>query len=235
MTTGPSEKLTPHRTAADPKNLLRPGLTRAFATAAILPLDLNTSSTINAERPRISVGTMNSSPKNIARSIRLRDLASGLNSDFAVTLRFGILRYLATVAARQRVLVVSQFPPSRPWSAGNAMARNNVTIGLSLALVVVEASEKGGTLSAGTKALQLNRPVLALEFATNPLGNAELIRRGAISIRHRAELRARLTELVKNPQGNQLSMSLPARRRRPRSPRFRRRAGRRCGARGVRT
>lgn len=113
---------------------------------------------------------------------------------------------VADVWNKERVLVVSQFSPSRPWSAGNAMARNNVIIGLSLALVVVEASEKGGTLSAGTKALQLNKPVLALKFATNPLGNAELIRHGAISIRNRAELRAQLIELVKNPQGNQLSM-----------------------------
>jgi DNA processing protein len=106
----------------------------------------------------------------------------------------------------KRVLVVSQFSPSRPWSAGTAMARNSVIIGLSLALVVVEASDKGGTLAAGTKALQLNKPVLALEFATNPRGNTELIRHGAISVRNRAELRARLTQMLENPQGNQLSI-----------------------------
>jgi len=113
---------------------------------------------------------------------------------------------VADVWNEERVLVVSQFSPGRPWSTGNAMARNNVMIGLSLALVVVEASEKGGTLAAGTKALQLNKPVLALEFAMNPCGNAELIRHGAISIRNRAELRIRLMEVAKNPQGNQLSM-----------------------------
>jgi|HubBroStandDraft_1064217.scaffolds.fasta_scaffold15786_5 DNA processing protein len=113
---------------------------------------------------------------------------------------------VAGVWNKERVLVVSQFPPSRPWSAGNAMTRNNVIIGLSLALVVVEANEKGGTLAAGTKALQLNKPVLTLEFAMNPHGNAELIRHGAISIRNRAELRAQLMEVGKNPQGNQLSM-----------------------------
>lgn len=106
----------------------------------------------------------------------------------------------------EQVLVVSQFSPDRSWSAGNAMARNNVIIGLSLALVVVEASEKGGTLAAGTKALQLNRPVFALEFAMTPRGNAELLRRGAVSIRNRTELRTRLAETVSNPQGNQLSM-----------------------------
>lgn len=86
------------------------------------------------------------------------------------------------------------------------MARNNVIIGFSLAFVVVEASEKGGTLAAGTKALRLNKPVLTLEFAVNPAGNAELIRQGAVSICNRAELRRHLMELVKDPQGNQLSM-----------------------------
>lgn len=113
---------------------------------------------------------------------------------------------VADVWDPHRALVVSQFSPSRPWSAGSAMTRNNVIIGLSLALVVVEASEKGGTLAAGTKALQLNKPVLALEFAENPRGNAELIRHGAISVGNRSELRTRLAQVAENPQGNQLSI-----------------------------
>jgi DNA processing protein len=111
---------------------------------------------------------------------------------------------MANAWDKERVLIVSQFTPSRPWSAGNAMARNNVIIGLSLALVVVEANDKGGTFAAGTKALQLNKPVLALEFALNPRGNAELIRHGAISVRNRAELHTRLSQVSQNPYGNQL-------------------------------
>lgn len=96
---------------------------------------------------------------------------------------------IANVWDPERTLVVSQFSPSRPWSAGSAMTRNNVIIGLSLALIVIEASDKGGTLAAGAQALKLNRRVLALEFTENPRGNAELIRRGAISVPNRAELR----------------------------------------------
>ncbi len=107
----------------------------------------------------------------------------------------------------KRTLVISQFPPSKPWSAGGAMARNGVIIGLSLALVVVEAGEKGGTHAAGTKALQQNKPVLTLEFAVNPRGNAELMRYGAISARNRAEFRARLIQVTENPQGSQLSFA----------------------------
>jgi DNA processing protein len=86
------------------------------------------------------------------------------------------------------------------------MTRNNVIIGLSLALIVIEASDKGGTLAAGARALKLNRRVLALEFTENPRGNAELIRRGAISVPNRAELRLRLAQVTEDSQGNQLSM-----------------------------
>jgi DNA processing protein len=106
----------------------------------------------------------------------------------------------------KRALVVSQFSPNRPWSAGNAMTRNSVIIGLSLALVVVEASDRGGTLAAGTKALQMNRQVFALEFAKNPQGNADLVRHGAIPIPSRARLLEMLTRLADTPGGNQLSL-----------------------------
>jgi DNA processing protein len=105
-----------------------------------------------------------------------------------------------------RVLVVSQFGPTRPWSAGAAMTRNGVIIGLSLALVVVEASEKGGTLAAGTKALELNRRVITLEFAETPPGNSVLLRRGADPVRNRTELSGRLEEVISKPGGNQLLM-----------------------------
>lgn len=115
--------------------------------------------------------------------------------------------HLSEVWDPKRTLVISQFPSSRPWSTGGAMARNGVIIGLSLALVVVEAGEKGGTRAAGTKALQQNKPVLALEFSVNPRGNAELMKYGAISARNRAEFRARLIQVTENPQGSQLSFA----------------------------
>jgi DNA processing protein len=105
-----------------------------------------------------------------------------------------------------RALVISQFPPGAPWTAGNAMTRNNVIVGLSLSLLVVEAGEKGGTLAAGTKALRLNKPVLALEFAETPRGNAALIHNGAMPVHSRAELRDLLAEAARDRQGNQLSM-----------------------------
>lgn len=103
-----------------------------------------------------------------------------------------------------RALVVSQFSPTRPWSAGAAMTRNALIVGLSLALVVVEASERGGSLAAGTTALDLNRRVITLEFAQTPPGNSLLLRRGAVRARNRTELSDRLAHVIHSPGGNQL-------------------------------
>jgi DNA processing protein len=106
----------------------------------------------------------------------------------------------------KRVLVVSQFAPSRPWSAGSAMARNAVIIGLSLALIVVEAGEKGGTLAAGTKALGLHKRVIALEFSEVPRGNVALIKQGAIAAKSGPNLSNRIASLLKDQAGNQLKL-----------------------------
>jgi len=106
----------------------------------------------------------------------------------------------------KRTLVISQFAPGRPWSAGNAMARNRVIIGLSLALIVVEARDRGGTFAAGSEALKLHRIVMALEFSETPLGNAVLVERGAVSVRNRIELSERLIELLDSPDHGQEAM-----------------------------
>lgn len=94
-----------------------------------------------------------------------------------------------------RVLVLSQFSPTQPWTTGGAMTRNSVIIGLSLALVVVEAGETGGTLAAGKRALDLGRRVIALEFARTPRGNEMLLDRGAVAVADKVELSSFLNEL----------------------------------------
>jgi DNA processing protein len=104
-----------------------------------------------------------------------------------------------------RVLVVSQFSPTQPWSAGQAMTRNVVILGLGRALVVVEAAERGGTYAAGMRALKAGRRVLALEFARAPKGNDLLLKRGAIPVRSAEELSRLLKEIPATSQG-QLSI-----------------------------
>jgi len=112
--------------------------------------------------------------------------------------RFRVKRWLASRSHDQRqVAVVSQFSPGQTWSAGGAMSRNDVIIGLSLGLVAIEAGETGGTLAAGLQALDEQRPVLALEFREDmPQGNKILLDGGAIPVRNRRELRERLRQLL---------------------------------------
>lgn len=104
-----------------------------------------------------------------------------------------------------RVAVVSQFAPGQPWNPGSAMTRNAVISGLSQALVVVEAGNKGGTLAAGLHALERNQPVLALQLFDSPPGNELLQRKGAKVIRSRAELEELLDNL---PDTGSVQLSL---------------------------
>jgi DNA processing protein len=104
-----------------------------------------------------------------------------------------------------RCVVVSQFSPTQPWSAGAAMTRNAVISGLSKALVVVEAGETGGTLAAGLHALERGQPVLVLQLHGAPAGNQILLNKGATPVHSRDELERRLADLPSN--GNtQLSL-----------------------------
>lgn len=113
----------------------------------------------------------------------------------------------------ESVCVVSQFPPSQPWTAGGAMTRNAVIVGLGLALIVVEAGEKGGTLAAGEHALKVGRPVLVLDFGSaTPAGNRLLLEAGGRPVSDKDELVAVLRELRRRqpqpiPAGEQLSLT----------------------------
>lgn len=97
--------------------------------------------------------------------------------------------------SESQLLVISQFPPTQPWSVGGAMTRNSLIASIAGVLVVIEAAESGGTFAAGEVALRMGRPVIALEFgAGTPAGNAALIRKGAWPARTRRELGTRLQE-----------------------------------------
>ncbi|MBM7784428.1 DNA-processing protein DprA [Tenggerimyces flavus] len=96
-----------------------------------------------------------------------------------------------------RAVVVSQFAPSQAWRADAAMIRNDTIVGLSRAMVVVEARERGGTFNAGLRGLALGRDVFALDLGVggDSLGSALLTQRGAKVIGSRSELAAVLTSL----------------------------------------
>jgi DNA processing protein len=96
---------------------------------------------------------------------------------------------LSADSVERKMLILSQFPPAQRWSAGAAMTRNQVIVGLSQALVVVEAGETGGTLKAGETALRGKRRVLVLGGPNGaPRGNEQLIAAGARQVLNRVEL-----------------------------------------------
>ena len=99
-----------------------------------------------------------------------------------------------------RTLVVSQFYPSHIWRVPRAMIRNKIICGLSEALIVVEAGEKGGTLEAGRECIRQGKCTLVVEDKAEPQntapGNRMLIRAGGHPLRSTEELKAVLTDIA---------------------------------------
>lgn len=89
-----------------------------------------------------------------------------------------------------RVLVVSEFMPHDSWMASRAMRRNNTIIALSDAMFVVEAGDKGGSLDAGLKTINMGKALfvpLYGEFPESAKGNPILLSRGAHPMKQRRQ------------------------------------------------
>jgi predicted Rossmann fold nucleotide-binding protein DprA/Smf involved in DNA uptake len=83
--------------------------------------------------------------------------------------------------APDHLVVVSEFPPTLPWSTQNAMIRNRTILGLAQAAMIIEAGETGGTWDAGLRALDMKLPLYVLDYSDPPpsaAGNRALILRG---------------------------------------------------------
>lgn len=101
-------------------------------------------------------------------------------------LDFRLRRELKKIAKPEQLLIVSQFAPTAKWTVGNAMIRNKTIIGLSDAMVLVEARREGGTFEAGKAALKLNIPLFVAEYESsheNTEGNEYFLRKGARNLR----------------------------------------------------
>lgn len=99
-----------------------------------------------------------------------------------------------------RVLVISEYLPNDKWSVARAMNRNNTIIGLSDAMVVIEAGLTGGSLDAGLRTLADNKPLYVpvySEYPESAKGNSLLLKKGAKGIgRNRQTNRANLIALL---------------------------------------
>lgn len=104
--------------------------------------------------------------------------------------RFRIRAELRPVWDWERVLVISQFVPNAVWQAYRAMARNELIIALSRAMIVIEAGETGGTLAAGMRSLEVGKPIFVADFENIDEvapGNAQLLGKGAQRLRRSRE------------------------------------------------
>jgi len=94
---------------------------------------------------------------------------------------FRIKRALSQVWDWERTLVISQFNPDDVWKGYRAMARNQVIVGLSKVMIVVEAGEKGGTINAGMETIKHNVPLYVAEYEDMSVvarGNKKLLEMG---------------------------------------------------------
>lgn len=103
---------------------------------------------------------------------------------------FRIKKYLKSVWDWDRVLVLSEYVPNAIWSVNRAMQRNTTIVGLSDVMVLIEAKEKGGSIDAGYKTLQMNKVLFAPVYdgmPTEASGNSILLQKGALPLRKKRD------------------------------------------------
>lgn len=130
---------------------------------------------------------VSSNAAGIDRQAHLTALRQGGETILALPLGIGHFRIPADLRDDwdwARALVVSQFAEHEGWAAWRAMHRNRTIIGLSRALMVTEAGDKGGTVAAGLEALRLGMPLHVFRYENTEAapGNEVLINKGASAI-----------------------------------------------------
>ena len=115
-------------------------------------------------------------------------------------LNFKIRKVLRDIWDWSRVLVISEFLPKAVWLTSRAMQRNKTIIGLSKVMVLIEASENGGSIDSGRKSLEMKKR-LYVPLCENgtPAGHKRLLEMGAIQLLKDKETgKANLTKLIED-------------------------------------
>lgn len=95
----------------------------------------------------------------------------------------------------ENFLAVSMFEPTAVWKSWRAMQRNKLIVGLSAALIVVEAQETGGTIAAAMECLRQKKKLWAVAYSTQlpgREGNQILLQESAIPLKRLSDLRSAL-------------------------------------------
>lgn len=127
-------------------------------------------------------------------------------------LSFRLRRELKKIAKPEQVLIISEFSPKASWNAGYAMKRNRTIIGLSDAMILVEARLEGGTFRAGEQSLELKIPLYVVVYGENSEtteGNRYFLNRNAKPIaKSKQTLLANLTHLIESVEQSRNETSL---------------------------
>jgi len=127
-------------------------------------------------------------------------------------LNFKIRESLKNVWDWNRVLVISEFSPKAIWTASRAMQRNSTIIGLSIAMILIEAGRTGGSIDAGKKTLAMKRRLYIPVYEGMPesaVGNRILLKNGAIELKKsRSTGKANLADIFKNLKDDSILYSL---------------------------
>lgn len=110
-------------------------------------------------------------------------------------------------------LALSMFEPDAPWTVWNATKRNELIVGLSEGLFVIEAREKGGTLRAGQECMKQRKALWVIDYEKKTRqrkGNEMLLSLSATAIKTRQDLRAILENVKERSTTHEEQMVLPA-------------------------
>jgi DNA processing protein len=127
---------------------------------------------------------------------------------------FSVLRELRPfVDLNQNFLALSMFHPDEVWKSWRAMERNKLIVGLSSALFVVEAREKGGTMNAAMECVRQGKPLWAISYSEHEAGregNRKLVQSSAIPLVRQGDLKKALQKATEMPAPGikQLAMNI---------------------------